>query len=371
MEHLISVTKSASGWKRARMRVRWFPLPEDYGNPYWSGLSTCLETLGVEFDRSPLHNGLGRRWLHENRGQLRAIHLHLVQPFYAYEGTRARLPWVLRFARNLALARVLGYETVLTMHDLRPTWPLRPLWVDYLGYWVAANLTTRVIVHYSSGRSLLARRYGRRRNVYAMPHPSYSGLYPNWISRSEARSRLGYASHETLFLFFGNIHPNKGVEGLVTTFRQISGDRLRLLITGKTSLGAEQLERIRERVAGDLRVRLMPEHVPDDEVQVYLNAADVVALPFKEVLTSGSAHLAMSFARPVVAPAMGSLPDSIAPGSGVLYDPADPQGLRRALLRCTKLDLEAMGKRAYEHVERFTFHDLARETLRVYSSHRS
>ena len=42
--------------------------------------------------------------------------------------------------------------------------------------------------------------------------------------------------------------------------------------------------------------------VPDGEVQHYLLAADAVVLPFKEILTSGSAMLALSFGRPVVAP---------------------------------------------------------------------
>lgn len=352
------------------MKVRWFPLPEEYSNPYWSRLSSCLESLGVEFDRSCLPHGLGRRWLLENRGRVQAIHLHLVQPFYAYEHTHARLLWVMRFARNLVLARALGYQTMLTMHDLRPTWPLRPAWVDYLGYWAGVNLTTRVMVHYASGQRLLTRRYGRHRDVHNMPLPSYSGLYPNSVSRKEARSRLGYTERETLFLFFGNIHPNKGVDNLVTTFSHVPGDALRLLVAGKPSLPPGELEALSAQVDRDRRVRLISEYIPDDELQVYLNACDVVALPFRENLTSSSAHLAMSFARPVVAPDMGSLRDAVPTDGGILYDPTDAEGLRRALQRSASLDLKTMGQRAYERVQLFTFNDLARETLRTYSPDR-
>ena len=46
-------------------------------------------------------------------------------------------------------------------------------------------------------------------------------------------------------------------------------------------------------------------YIPDAELQVWLRAADVVVLPFRDILTSGSAILALSFGRAVVAPALG------------------------------------------------------------------
>ena len=39
-----------------------------------------------------------------------------------------------------------------------------------------------------------------------------------------------------------------------------------------------------------------------------MNAADVVALPYAETFNSGAALLALSFNRPIVAPASGSFP---------------------------------------------------------------
>ena len=60
-------------------------------------------------------------------------------------------------------------------------------------------------------------------------------------------------------------------------------------------------------LAGDPRIRLTLGHVPDDQVQVYLRAADLVALPFRDITNSGSALLALGFDRPVLVPDRGAM----------------------------------------------------------------
>jgi glycosyltransferase involved in cell wall biosynthesis len=54
-----------------------------------------------------------------------------------------------------------------------------------------------------------------------------------------------------------------------------------------------------------MRMRL--EFVPDDELQLYFAAADLVVLPFEEILNSGSAILALSFNCPIYVPHSGAL----------------------------------------------------------------
>jgi glycosyltransferase involved in cell wall biosynthesis len=46
--------------------------------------------------------------------------------------------------------------------------------------------------------------------------------------------------------------------------------------------------------------------------------------------------LALSFGRPVIAPAIGSLKDLIVQRCGILYDPSQPDGLRNAMLAAAK-----------------------------------
>ena len=98
-------------------------------------------------------------------------HIHFVQPFYAYETVHARLRWVRLGSRATLLARAFGYWTDVHAARSPVAPPLRPAWVDYLGYWVAANLSHRVIVH-CGPRAALRARYGPA-GVHVVEHPSF------------------------------------------------------------------------------------------------------------------------------------------------------------------------------------------------------
>jgi beta-1,4-mannosyltransferase len=347
-------------------RVAFFPSAEYLANnPYWPLLKSALEELGAEVVPStPLT--FGRRWLVSHRGDVRVLHIHFVQPFYAYESVHARLRWVVRFARSLALARLFGYRTVFTLHDLRSPRPLQPAWVDYLGYWVAANCTDRVIVHCAAARSALRSHYGRRRGVHVVEHPGYVGVLPNRIDRDTARARFGLQPHQRVFLFFGALRRTKGVDDLIAAFTALGDADVRLLIAGAPDPPSE-LQYWQARCAHDARIHLEPRYIADDEVEWFMNAADAVVFPFAEILTSGSVHLAMSFARPVIAPARGCLPELLAPDAGLLYDPNVPEGLRSALQHCLTADVATLGRAAFERVRTRTWRAAAEQTLAIYA----
>ena len=98
----------------------------------------------------------------------------------------------------------------------------------------------------------------------------------------------------------------------------------------------------------------------------YFNACDFVVLPFSDVMTSSSAMLALSFGRPIIAPAIGCLPEIITPETGLLYNPTHSDGLVEALRKCSTLDAAKMGECARLSVRRFTWDDLANITLQAY-----
>lgn len=336
-------------------------------NPYWSILKGSLAELQVQSIDTDMAIW-GKRWLIQNRNRADVLHFHYIQQFYAYEGTRARLRWVLRFAANLFLARILGYRTVFTLHNATPTYPLQPEWVDNLGQWFAVNLTDSVIVHCEAARQLLKKRFGRCKHVYTVPHPNFISQYPNTIPRSTARTVLALKPESLVFAFIGGIRPNKGIETLIAVFKQFAGADFNLLIAGKPWPPETYIQVLEQSAIEDPRILLRQRYIPDEELQVYFNAADVIVLPFARILTSGSAILAMSFGRPIVVPARGCLPELISENEGTLYDPALSDGLLVALKQCVakRSELEQMGKRAQQSVARLTGELMAEQTLRAY-----
>jgi glycosyltransferase involved in cell wall biosynthesis len=348
------------------VKVVFLPSIEDLaGNPYWAMLRDGLRQLGVEVVQLP---GFGSRWLLRHRREVDVLHFHYIQQFYAYESTHARLRWVLRFAFHLLLARALGYRTVLTLHNLQATYGLQPAWVDRLGHMCAANLCGRVIVHCEAARAPLAAQLRRRRNVYTVPHPSYVGWYPNTLTSPQARHRLGLADEHTVFLFFGGIRPNKGVEQLITAFRELPDEHVRLLIAGKPWPPREYVSTVLELANADPRVRIELGYVSDDEVQVYFNAADAVVLPFDSILTSGSAMLAMAFSRAIIVPALGCLSELVSGDIGIQYDPQEPGGLLRALQRALRADLTRLGEGARGRNQSHSKQEVAARTVGVYGT---
>jgi len=305
------------------------------------------------------------RWLVQNRGQVDVLHLHFIQHHYVANDRWPLVKLLVKFVGKLLLARLLGYRIVWTVHNLYPHERLRPQIIGRLAHIVLAQLATAIIVHCEYAREVLTREFYRRRNIYTIPHPSYINVYPNIISKQKARALLDLANNQRVFLFLGTIRPYKGLDRLVEAFCRIPGDELRLVIAGKpwNTVPPGELESLAQ---GDERIILVPRFIPNTDLQLFYNVADIIVLPYTEVLSSGAALLAMSFGRPVIAPAIGCLTEVVTLGVGSLYDPTDPQGLYKALLRARTADLETMGQNAYKRATELTWTDMALKTLRAY-----
>jgi beta-1,4-mannosyltransferase len=66
-------------------------------------------------------------------------------------------------------------------------------------------------------------------------------------------------------------------------------------------------------------ITLIPKFIPHEHIQLYMNACNICVLPHKDITTSGAAILALSFGRPIIAPAIASFPELITQDVGLLY----------------------------------------------------
>jgi glycosyltransferase involved in cell wall biosynthesis len=159
-----------------------------------------------------------------------------------------------------------------------------------------------------SGQEAACERFPQLGSIpgFVVPHGHYRDAYPNRIGKSQARSELGIPPTARVFTFVGQVRPYKNVPLLIHSFRELQDSHALLLVVGR--IRGEQLEQeVTKAAEGDPRVRLKLSYIPDDELQLYLNAADLVVLPFEEILNSGSALLALSFDRPIFVPYKGAL----------------------------------------------------------------
>jgi glycosyltransferase involved in cell wall biosynthesis len=331
----------------ARPRIAALPrrLPS---NPYCGLLYGAIERLGVEV----VEGATSVRWLLRARRRVDVLHLHWPERHF----DPARFASAVGFVLRLVLARALGFRLVWTVHNARPHEG------DGRGHRLARAALARLatpIVHCEAGRRALGGRGGR---AVTVPHGSYVGCYPNRVGVRTARARLGLPADARVVVCFGQIRPYKGIAELLRAFRSLPDRDARLVIAGQPVDGAEALV----ADVGDARVRLFLGHVADDEVQVFLNAADVMVAPYRDVLTSGAAMLAFSFGRGIVAPRLGCLAELADSGAAILYEPDGPEALAAALRRGLAADPSALGAAARRLVRGLSWETIARRHLAVY-----
>lgn len=336
------------------------------GNPYQDALTRHLSALGVEMQKGHSLKDLFRCGVLLNT-RPDIVHLHWLPEF----GWRDwRFLRALAFASRLALLRLRGIPLVWTVHNLRPHESRHPR-MDWLLARTVAALSNGLIVHGPNARQQAIDTWRLRDpgRFVVIPHPGYIGDYPNHIDRATARARLGLADSQVVFLFLGAVRPYKGVPELIEAFRQLASDRAVLVIAGQP-LNDEFRRKIETAGAGLDNMRFYPGFVPADEVQVYMNAADAVVLPYRCLLSSGAALLAMSFGKPCVGPARGCLTDVLDDSGAFLYDPGRKTGLLESM-RCVleKADtLPAMGAYNRRKASQWTWAKAAAATKALYDS---
>jgi glycosyltransferase involved in cell wall biosynthesis len=203
--------------------------------------------------------------------------------------------------------------------------------------------------------------------VVIIPHGHYIDAYPNRISRSDARIRLGLPADAFVFLSLGLIRPYKGLEALIAAFRSLPAVEARLLLAGQPR-PREYAASLEPLARSDLRIVRHPLFVPDAEVQVWMNAADVVVLPYRHVTTSGAALLAFSFGKPIIAPALPGFLELMHdnPELGLLYDPVAFHGLADALRQAQTTDWQAHHAQILSWVKQLDWAGIGRQFVDLY-----
>ncbi|MGA2251801.1 glycosyltransferase family 4 protein [Terracidiphilus sp.] len=202
------------------------------------------------------------------------------------------------------------------------------------------RLTDHIFVHTQKMKDELISDFGvRDRVVTVIRHPINDAFPDTSLTSAEAKQKLGLQSHEKALLCFGRIKPYKGIEHMLETFQILAKqDRsYRLIIAGEAEKRNEDyLNEIRRLIPSELmhdeRVLLKAQFIPDEDVELYLKAADVMVLPYNQIFQSGVLFLGYSFGLPVVATDVGSFKEEVVEGrTGFMSRPGDPADLARAI----------------------------------------
>lgn len=155
------------------------------------------------------------------------------------------------------------------------------------------------------------------------PHPIFDN-YGERLSFDDAKQKLNLDVNTKYLLFFGFIRDYKGLDLLLNAF---ADERLRqypvkLLVAGEYYSSPEPyLELIKNNHLDEL-IELRTDFIPDDEVNLYFSAADMVVQPYKSATQSGVTQIGYHFNKPMLVTNVGGLSEIVPDGKiGYVVEP--------------------------------------------------
>lgn len=352
----------------------------------------------------------------EDRGNLRVRGIASPAQFAAQDPRHARLLDAL--ARNLAMAGaavapdivhchtwyshfagciaapLTGARLILTTHSLEPH---RPWKAEQLG--TAYNATLWVEgTAYRNAHGVIAVSEAMKQDVQQLYDVDpgrvrviHNGIDPDEYSRRPDPTtllRLGIDPHRPIVLFVGRITRQKGILHLVRAIPQLAAGTQVVLCAGAPDtpeIGEEMASLVQQaRLESAAEITWIPEMLPRADTVTLYSHADVFVCP-SVYEPFGIINLeAMACETPVVASAVGGIPEIVVDGeTGTLVhfaaeggdsaEPADPAAFQRALadginaLLADDARRSAMAAAARARVlAQFSWRSIAQQTLEFY-----
>lgn len=342
-------------------------MPYFQGNPYQELLADVLQEQGCEVC---LANGHQHEFpLYQTAGNHGAqlLHLHWMHSYCEGMNVIERSKNALRYVLDLALLRLRGVPLVWTVHNVlshETPYPAIELWVRRR----IAHMAHALIVHDTHTKALVAETYRiAPERVHVVPHGNYRGFYGDPVPIQQARAALGLPSEGRLFLHLGMLRPYKGTIDLLEIWpeyhRMHPEDHLLIVGEPYDKVYAHSVQQHCEQTPGAF---FHSGYVPDEKIACYYSAADVVVLPFRRITSSGSLVLAMSYSKPVIAPRMGGLPETLMSATDLLYDEPSQEALLQALKRSNDVDLDRLAAATWAACEELSWERVGQATRAAY-----
>jgi glycosyltransferase involved in cell wall biosynthesis len=356
-------THDGPAMKQAELEVAL--LTGGFDRPYAYGLAMALiakgvrlDVIGSEFVDSPeMHTTPGLQffdlWPAQSAKKTAFSKLSRVLKHYARlirytavaEPKIFHILWnskVQFFDRTLLMLyyRAMGKKVALTAHNVNQARrDGNDSILNRMTLKMQYSLTGHIFVHTQKMRDELVSEFGvRDHRITVIRHPINDAFPDTDLTPAEAKRRLGLRDDEKAILCFGRIKPYKGIEHLVAAFQKLveRDASYRLIIAGDAEKGNEgYLNQIKQMIPSELergQIILKVQVIPDEDIELYLKAADVMALPYNEIFQSGVLFLGYSFGLPAIATDVGSFREEIVEGrTGFLCRPADPTDLAKAI----------------------------------------
>jgi glycosyltransferase involved in cell wall biosynthesis len=236
---------------------------------------------------------------------------------------------------TVLLAKLYRIRTIATVHDVESfsNNKLSPIQANIL------RLTDHLIVHNQFSHRELSQLLQSKKihkPISIIPHGNYLPFIRT-ADTSKSRDKLEIPQNKNVILFFGQIKKVKGLETLLNALPLVikSKPDTILVIAGKVWKDTfEGYNHIIHQLGISSNTLQHIRYIPDDQVDYYYSAADVVALPYKKIYQSGVLLMAMSYGCVTVSSRLPAMKEVVTDGiNGYMFDPENSTDLAKVLLK--------------------------------------
>lgn len=266
------------------MKIAVFPYAQSYDNEY----TTIKQKIISEFGEFSDYKKLRKEW--KELLDIDVIMVDWIENYFEKED------YII-----LLLARLLKKKVIWTFHNKRPHEIKNEKYAWIYRYLIF--ISSHIVIHSKNSISCLKEYFPfiNKRKVHYVPHPNYIDAYKK--SDLDVRKKYNIKESEFVFLFYGSVRPYKNIEMLLEAFSGINNENVKLLIAG-SPYNADYVRKISGLIGPNHNVVFDLRYIPNEEIHAYLDAADVVVLPYcmQSSMNSGALILAFSSGRAVIVP---------------------------------------------------------------------
>lgn len=143
-------------------------------------------------------------------------------------------------------------------------------------------------------------------------HPLFDN-FGDRMSRDEALQKLKLDPKFNYILFFGFIRDYKGLDILLEAFadERLQKLPLKLIVAGEFYSKPDKYLQLITNLKLDNRIKLITDFIPNEEVNIYFCAANIVVQPYKSATQSGVTQIGFHFHKPMLVTNVGGLSEII------------------------------------------------------------
>ena len=202
------------------------------------------------------------------------------------------------------------------------------------------------------------------------PHPVYDH-YGNILSRTEALDALKLAPDRHYLLFFGFIRDYKGLDLLLEAMAdpRMEQRHIHLIVAGEFYSNEAFYIDLIARLKLEERVILHTDYIPNDEVNRYFCAADLIVQPYKAATQSGVTQVGYHFNKAMLVTKVGGLAEIVKDReSGYVVEP-HPTAIADAIVDFYDNNRQSAFEKETEHFkQKFSWTEMTKVIRELYDS---